>query len=113
MALAHDPDPTVCAAVAANPTCPTELLEELVGVVPLAVLANRNASESLLTAGTAIGMPALRATVASNPETPAKSLRRLARDQDPDVLRAVVEHPQTPAAARRRAQRRLGAHEGT
>jgi hypothetical protein len=93
--------------------CPTELLEELVGVVPLAVLANRNASESLLTAGTAIGMPALRATVASNPETPAKSLRRLARDQDPDVLRAVVEHPQTPAAARRRAQRRLGAHEGT
>ena len=113
VALAHDPDPTVCAAVAANPTCPTELLEELVGVVPLAVLANRNASESLLTAGTAIGMPALRATVASNPETPAKSLRRLARDQDPDVLRAVVEHPQTPAAARRRAQRRLGAHEGT
>jgi len=111
--LAQDPDPIVCAAVAANPLCPTELLEELVGIVPLAVLANRNASESLLTAGTEIGMPALRATVAANPTTPAKGLRRLARDQDPDVLRAVVEHPQTPAAARRRAQRRLGAREGT
>ena len=106
VALAHDPDPTVSAAVAANPTCPTELLEELVGIVPLAVLANPNSSESLLTAGTAIGMPVLRATVASNPTTPAKGLRRLAHDPDPDVLRAVVEHPRTPP--RRASSRNAG-----
>ena len=38
--LARDPDANVCAAVAQNPLCPTDVLNDLVGIVPDSVLAN-------------------------------------------------------------------------
>jgi len=110
-ALSQDADPLVCGAVAANPSCPTELLDELVGIAPEAVLGNPNTSKSLLVAGALLDVVELRAKVAGNPMTPAKGLRFLARDQDLEVLRAVVNHPQTPAPLRRRVQRRLPAND--
>ncbi len=105
--LARDPDSSVGAAVARNASCPSELLTELVGLAPESVLANPSASKALLAAGTMVELPHLRATVATNPTTPPKQLRILARDDEVEVLRAVAEHPATPAAARRRALRRL------
>jgi hypothetical protein len=105
--LAHDPAAAVCKAVAKNPSCPTDVLLELVSTVPDAVLANPNASEALLTAGSVVDDPSLRAAVAKNPATGPKLLRKLARDRDPEVLRGVATHPQTPLVARRRVQRQL------
>jgi hypothetical protein len=105
--LARDPDPEVCAAVARNPRCPTELLDELVGIAADSVLGNPQAASALLVAGSVIDEPRLRASVARNPNTPRRRLKRLARDDDVEVLRAVAEHPQTPKAARRRALEKL------
>jgi hypothetical protein len=105
--LAQDPDPMVCAAVADNPSCPAEVLNELVELVPDAVLANPSAPKALLAAGSRVYARNLRAAVAANPATPAPQLHTLARDEDVDVLRAVAENPSTPGSARRRAQRRL------
>ena len=42
-----------------------------------------------------------------NPATPPKRLRKLARDDDADVLAGVADHPQAPKSARRRARQRL------
>jgi hypothetical protein len=105
--LARDPDLDVCAAVAEHPKCPTEVLDDLVGIVPDAVLANPSAAKVLLTAGSVVNTPRLRAAVARNPATPPKRLRRLSRDTDTEVLEAVAEHPQAPKTARRRARQRL------
>ena len=112
LVLARDPDPSVCAAVASNPAGPADMLNELVGIVPFAVLANPNASKTLLAAGSIVDEPRLRATVAANPATPVKRLRKLAQDNDPDVLRAIADHPATPRNARRRARRQLEARNG-
>jgi hypothetical protein len=71
------------------------------------VLASPNATPALLTAGSLSAIPRLRATVAANPSTPAKQLRKLAADPDPFVLRAIAEHPDAPSSVRRRARRRL------
>jgi len=98
----------VCEAVAQNPSCPPEVLSELVSIVPDSVLANPNAAPSLLVAGSIVNASRLREAVARNPATPAKGLRKLARDSDPEVLRAVAEHPGIPANIRRRARRALG-----
>ena len=106
--LAHDPDSRVCAAVAGNPSCPPELLSELLALVPDAVLANPNAPAAVLAAGSRIDTRRLRTAVAANPATPAKQLQSLARDGDPEVVRAVLENPSTPPNVRRRARRRLG-----
>jgi hypothetical protein len=113
LVLARDPDQSVCAAVASNLKCPADLLTELVSIVPHSVLANPHASKTLLTAGSVVNEPRLRATVAGNPATPAKRLRQLARDRDPNVLRAIADHPQAPPGARRRARRQLDDAETT
>ncbi len=108
LTLARDPDGMVCEAVAQNSACPPEVLSELVSIVPGSVLANPNAAPSLLVAGSSVNVSRLREAVARNPATPAKGLRKLARDTDPDVLRAVAEHPGTSSSTRRRARRALG-----
>ncbi len=107
VALARDPDLDVCAAVAQNPLCPSDVLGDLVGIVPHSVLANPSAAKALLVAGSVVDQPRLRATVARNPATPPKRLRKLANDDDADVLAGVADHPQAPKAARRRARQRL------
>ena len=109
LVLARDPDAVVCEAVARNASCPPEVLSELVSIVPGAVLANPNAPPSLLVAGSTVNAALLRETVARNPATPTKGLRKLARDPDRDVLRAVAETPGIPAGVRRRARRALDA----
>ena len=105
--LAGDVDTRVCAAVATNPECPSELMRELLEIVPEAVLANRAAATSLLIAGSQADSSALRVAVAGNVATPAARLTQMAGDRSPDVVRAVADNPTTPAKARRRAQRRL------
>ncbi len=106
--LARDPDPAVCGAVAENPRCPTEVLDDLVGIAADAVLENPQAATTLLVAGSVVDEPRLRASVARNPKTPPKRLKRLADDTDAEVLQAIAEHPQAPKSARRRARQRLG-----
>jgi len=105
--LSGDVDPRVCAAVAANPRCPADLLEELVSIAPLEALSNPQAPEALLTAASLLDTAEFRAAVASNPATPAAVLTRLARDQDDQVLRAVGNNPVVPSRLRKSAQRRL------
>ena len=112
LVLARDPELMVCAEVARNPICPTDVLRDLISLVPDAVLANPNAPANLLVAGSVVDASRLRATVAHNPATPAKGLRNLAKDTDPDVLRAVAEHPGAPPTVRRRARRKLEAPPG-
>jgi hypothetical protein len=83
------------------------VLDDLVGIAADSVLGNPQAATALLVAGSVVEEPRLRASVARNPNTPPKRLKRLARDNDSEVLQAVAEHPQTPKSARRRARQRL------
>jgi len=103
--LAHDADPAVCAAVAQNPACPVELLDELVGVVPETVLSNPQTPEHLLSAGSQVRSPQLRAAVAANPATPTRVLETLSRDPSDEVRDAVAENPSSSPRARRRARK--------
>jgi hypothetical protein len=105
--LTADVDPGVSRSAAANPACPSEVLEALAAVMPHAVLANPAASESLLTDGAHSVDGALRAIVAGNPATPGRVLTALSRDPDSRVLRAVLTNPRAPAPARRRAEKRV------
>lgn len=106
VALANDQFPGVCAHVALHASCPVDILEQLLSVVPEAVLSNPRAPEHLLIAGSQVASPSLRAAVAANPATPLHELQALARDPDRRVVRAVSSNPNAPTRVRRKAGRR-------
>ncbi len=107
--LASDCDRTVCAAVAGNPLCPPDMLQELGHVLPQVVLANPSAPPRILAAGALASDPDLRLKVARNPATPGEVLGKMAGDPDDRVLAAIVEHRATPPRARRRIELHLAA----
>lgn len=90
--------------VAANPSCPPALLEELVSVRRLdlsQVAGNPSAPASLLGQLATHRYTNVRRTVAANPACPPDVLTRLSRDRVYTVRAAVAAHPALPSAVRR------------
>lgn len=71
-----DPEELVVERLAANPSCPPEILEGLADKQPSGLIE--------------------RTRVAANPNTAADVLRRLAEDPHTDVLRSLAANPNTP-----------------
>jgi hypothetical protein len=105
--LASDEDIDVCAAVAGNPRCPADMLQELGHVLPQYVLANPSVPQRLLAAGAMASDPELRLMVARNRATPGEILKKMSNDPDDRVLAAIVEHRSTPRRTRRQLEQRL------
>jgi hypothetical protein len=92
------PSALFAAAIARNPHCPPDLLEQLAAgghwTIDLAIARRRDAPQSLLLALAQTHDHAVALALAGNPSCPPAALDLLAvRARWPDVRRAIAEHP--------------------